>query len=88
MSPLAARVAATYLAMQDDEPGQETRDQVALPKGQTGKMPLVKSLEGLLQLLEKGDHGGFKRALQNLNDLFKRVDDNFEAAWIPKSVDV
>lgn len=94
MSTLAARVAATYLAMEEGDPskappgaGEGGGEHTALPRKGPSKDLLKKGLDELMKLLEDGDHGGFKRGLEHFTDLFKRVDANFEKKWTPQSVE-
>lgn len=47
-------------------------DQTAIPKSGPGKAIMMKQLDQLKGSLEKGDHDGFDRGLQNLNDLFQK----------------
>lgn len=89
MSPLAARVAAMYVAMDPEaEAPQETQEQTALPRKGPSKMILQKTLENMSDALEKGDHAKFKRGLSDLADNFERMDAKETEAWTPKSIAV
>lgn len=83
VSPLARRVAANWLKERGIKVALEAvpmaapadgggGDQTAIPKSGPGKAVMADQLDALKDLLEKGDHGGFKAGLENLNNLFER----------------